>query len=365
MISASWLKGGDGEHPLLGADFHGQAGVHIQHHHGVNGVGSPPAGNSERAAADNQGQGGSHRQGRPAALLLRGLKGGGRSLFGGRRRPGCGPADRARRVPQRSAGAVPVLVCPSQSASFHASCSFFRARLYLERTVGSGKPQQGGTRYLRVTRQGVKGHDLPLLVSQGGEHGLQHQPVLMGDSRAVGQAVLPVLLDQGLRPPMLPQAADGQVPGDGQQPGHGLALGPVAAGGVPHLQIGVVEDILRIVGVFSRWTGRIRKQRDGCGRTDRPGRSDPLRRCGRYSPPERRLRPGPAPPRTCRISWDLLLFTQTTRQRRVLLHRSRKKFTGRAPMIAHSRKLSNPGQKKSGTAGAVPGEIREASGPLP
>ena len=67
------VEGGDGEHPLLGADGHGEAGVHIQHHHGVHGVGSPPAADAESTTAHDH-QGGSHCQGRPAALLFRSLK---------------------------------------------------------------------------------------------------------------------------------------------------------------------------------------------------------------------------------------------------------------------------------------------------
>ena len=69
------VEGSDGEHPLLGADLHGQTGVHIQHHHGVHGVGPPPAGNAECTAADDQGQGGGRCQGRPAALLPGGREG--------------------------------------------------------------------------------------------------------------------------------------------------------------------------------------------------------------------------------------------------------------------------------------------------
>ena len=84
-------------------------------------------------------------------------------------------------------------------------------------------------------RQGVEGDDLPLLVPQGGEQRLQRHPVLMAHGWVVRQTVLPVLLHQGLGAPVLPQAAEGQVPGDGQQPGHGFALGPVAAGVVPYL----------------------------------------------------------------------------------------------------------------------------------
>ena len=72
----------------------------------------------------------------------------------------------------------------------------------------------------------------------------------MGHGGIVRQTVLPVLLNQGFRPPVLPQAADGQIPGDGQHPGHRLALPAVSAGSVPHLQTGVVENILCVVGVY-------------------------------------------------------------------------------------------------------------------
>ena len=115
--------------------------------------------------------------------------------------------------------------------------------------MGSGRPSRAA---ISRCRRPVSAWRVTICRSSSlrAEHGLQHQTVLVRDGGVIGNADLPVLLDQGLRPPVLPQAADGQIPGDGQHPGHRLALPAVSAGSVPHLQTGVVENILCVVGVF-------------------------------------------------------------------------------------------------------------------
>lgn len=81
-------------------------------------------------------------RGRPAALPFSEPQKGGQFPLAGRRRPGCGPADQERRAPRRSAGAVPVHVRPSQSASFHASWTFSKPGCIWREPWGAAGPAE-------------------------------------------------------------------------------------------------------------------------------------------------------------------------------------------------------------------------------
>ena len=94
----------------------------------------------------------------------------------------------------------------------------------------------------------MKRHHLTLLIPQGVKQRFQHQPVLLRHIRPVGKAVSGLL--QGLGTALTAQMIHGQVADNGHQPGHGLTLRPVIPGGIPHLQVGVVQHILRVMGAF-------------------------------------------------------------------------------------------------------------------
>lgn len=113
------VEGGDGEHPLLGADGHGEAGVHIQHHHGVHGVGSPPAADAESTTAHDH-QGGSHCPGAPSGASFSEPQKGGQFPLAGRRPArmrssgsgaACSTAVRRRCSSSRSSKSVCLLPC--------------------------------------------------------------------------------------------------------------------------------------------------------------------------------------------------------------------------------------------------------------
>ena len=101
--------------------------------------------------------------------------------------------------------------------------------------------------YLSHTVTDIRGH-LPLLIPQGLEGGGQHQPI--GGVGDVGEAGVVLQVLGGLAVPgLVSLQVPAQVPGDGEEPGQGLALGHIQVGGGPDLQIdllGHVPGVLRV-----------------------------------------------------------------------------------------------------------------------
>ena len=123
---------------------------------------------------------------------------------------------------------------------------------------------------------GVEHDDLPLLLPQGGEHRLQNQTVLTGEGHPVGKLSLPVLGGHGHRPLPLPDALQRQVSGNGQHPSHGFPLGLVARRGAAHLEIGVLQHILGVMGIGAQ--GQCKAIYSGMGLPVQPGQGLPVSR---------------------------------------------------------------------------------------
>ena len=98
--------------------------------------------------------------------------------------------------------------------------------------------------------EGVEGDDLTLLVLQNREQGLQYHPVLRSNGGGLLWQSLPLLMGQRLGTAALAQPVQGQISGDGHQPAHGLSVGAVTGGAVPHLEIDILQYILRVVCIF-------------------------------------------------------------------------------------------------------------------
>ena len=73
-------------------------------------------------------------------------------------------------------------------------------------------------------------------------------------SRAISRC-LPVLRREWDGAGALPQAAQGQVAGDGEQPGHGLALTAVAPRPLPDLKVDILKHVLRVLRVLYNGQG--------------------------------------------------------------------------------------------------------------
>ncbi|CAN3967903.1 16S rRNA (guanine(966)-N(2))-methyltransferase RsmD, partial [Dysosmobacter welbionis] len=113
-----------------------------------------------------------------------------RFFFGaskGRTVPACGPqAARMRSSGSGAACSTAVRRRCSSSRSSKSVCllpcelELFQSPAVFGENRGERQAQQSGDLPVPQACQRVEGDDLPLFVAQGGEHGLQHHPVLMG-----------------------------------------------------------------------------------------------------------------------------------------------------------------------------------------
>ena len=91
---------------------------------------------------------------------------------------------------------------------------------------------------------------MPFVIRQRSEGGVQHLPVLHRHHRVLRCQPFPVLQSHVLGPAPLPQLHQGEVAGDGQQPGQRCTLGTVLMGVFPGPHKSVLGHILSVMLVF-------------------------------------------------------------------------------------------------------------------